>query len=368
METCGTLDDQFASFLKELDVQEDKTAANSSDGAFSKEQGESHENGGSSKKRQRIEQAHDDHEPVRQNAETLRKASFHGNLKNVQELLDGLSVVGRLLIIDSLDPDDGFAALHLAVMQNHLRVAATLLRRRADVDVAAPSGDTPLMWAAHLGNLQACKELLRAGADASLRNGRGRTAAMQAKGQGHRKIQEMLENHAFDVAVGLRRRAATNVSAAEARRAANSALVAEAIKASHEAVEEEEFWAKVRTRREENERQPETKEDLSSTGYQRGARPAPWPAAEVTAAAFDSLPAAVRPHYRTLGAPADATESTLRVLYRKLALQHHPDKNPKDPVGAKERFTKVALAYEAVSEYLSKQERPQGAFVAPPKY
>merc|ERR1712187_370774 len=70
-----------------------------------------------------------------------------------------------------------------------------------------------------------------------------------------------------------------------------------------------------------------------------------------------SIPLRLRAHYQALDAAADATEDEVRKLYRKLALRHHPDKNPDNPAVAQERFTAIAEAYEAVREYLTSVER-----------
>ena len=47
-------------------------------------------------------------------------------------------------------------------------------------------------------------------------------------------------------------------------------------------------------------------------------------------------------HYEILGVDKTATTEEIKKQYKKLALKHHPDKNPDDKEGAKKRFTKIA--------------------------
>lgn len=54
-------------------------------------------------------------------------------------------------------------------------------------------------------------------------------------------------------------------------------------------------------------------------------------------------------YYAILGVSEHATEEELRRAYRRLALQHHPDKNPGDPK-AEERFKEISEAYAVLMD------------------
>eukprot|EP00698_Gefionella_okellyi_P010295 TRINITY_DN2664_c0_g1_i1.p1 TRINITY_DN2664_c0_g1~~TRINITY_DN2664_c0_g1_i1.p1 ORF type:complete len:334 (-),score=64.41 TRINITY_DN2664_c0_g1_i1:519-1520(-) len=53
--------------------------------------------------------------------------------------------------------------------------------------------------------------------------------------------------------------------------------------------------------------------------------------------------------YDTLGVRKNASTDEIKKAYRKLALQHHPDRNPNNPKAA-DMFRKVAQAYETLSD------------------
>ena len=238
--------------------------------------------------------------------EALRKLAYNGRLAEIEQLLDGMSAIDRLLTVDELDPEDGFAAVHLATIQNHLRVVELLVNRHADVDCASMDGDTPLMWAANKGKFPMCKLLLSLGADVSLKNHLGRNPAEQAKGSKHRQIYEILENREFDVAFKLSRRAVGAVNAAAARRADNAANIAESKGAA-----------------------PEAKKEKSG------------------------LPSTLEKQCNVLGVAISASVLEVRRAYRRLALKHHPDKNPGDEANATVRFEKIAVALEVICKHLA---------------
>lgn len=56
-----------------------------------------------------------------------------------------------------------------------------------------------------------------------------------------------------------------------------------------------------------------------------------------------------RDYYRVLGVPRDADQDAIKKAYRKLARQHHPDRNPGD-AAAEERFKEAAEAYEVLGD------------------
>jgi molecular chaperone DnaJ len=56
-----------------------------------------------------------------------------------------------------------------------------------------------------------------------------------------------------------------------------------------------------------------------------------------------------RDYYEVLGVPRNASEQEIKSAYRKLALKHHPDRNPGDK-DAEERFKEAAQAYGVLGD------------------
>jgi len=61
------------------------------------------------------------------------------------------------------------------------------------------------------------------------------------------------------------------------------------------------------------------------------------------------MPATKRDYYEVLGVTRSCGEQELKVAYRKLALQYHPDRNPDDSE-AEEKFKEAAEAYGILSD------------------
>jgi len=58
---------------------------------------------------------------------------------------------------------------------------------------------------------------------------------------------------------------------------------------------------------------------------------------------------AKRDYYTVLGVNRDATEEAIKKAYRKLAMKHHPDRNP-DEKGAEDKFKEAKEAYEILTD------------------
>ncbi|MBI5040694.1 MAG: molecular chaperone DnaJ, partial [Gammaproteobacteria bacterium] len=58
---------------------------------------------------------------------------------------------------------------------------------------------------------------------------------------------------------------------------------------------------------------------------------------------------AKRDYYETLGVNRDASEEEIKKAYRKLAMKHHPDRNP-DSKDSEDKFKEAKEAYEMLSD------------------
>ncbi len=100
----------------------------------------------------------------------LMLAAIKGNLEAVKTLIARDADVNK----------PGWAPLHYAASAGsprHTEIIALLLEHHAFIDATSPNGTTPLMMAAHYGSEQAVQLLLNEGADPTLRNQLGLTAA-----------------------------------------------------------------------------------------------------------------------------------------------------------------------------------------------
>ena len=67
---------------------------------------------------------------------------------------------------------------------------------------------------------------------------------------------------------------------------------------------------------------------------------------------------AKRDYYTTLGVNRDAAEGDIKKAYRKLAMKHHPDRNPDDKA-SEEKFKEAKEAYEVLTDARKRQAYDQ---------
>jgi DnaJ homolog subfamily C member 7 len=70
-------------------------------------------------------------------------------------------------------------------------------------------------------------------------------------------------------------------------------------------------------------------------------------------------------YYRILGVEKDADDRQIKTAYRKLAVVHHPDKNPGDP-SAEERFKDIQEAHETLSDPAKRERYDSGVDLQDP--
>jgi curved DNA-binding protein len=71
-----------------------------------------------------------------------------------------------------------------------------------------------------------------------------------------------------------------------------------------------------------------------------------------------------RDYYETLGVKRDASDDKIKKAYRKLARQHHPDRNPGDKQ-AEARFKEVQDAYDVLSDKNKRAQYDHFGFAGP---
>ncbi len=62
------------------------------------------------------------------------------------------------------------------------------------------------------------------------------------------------------------------------------------------------------------------------------------------------MPVAKRDYYEVLGVERGASAEAIKQAFRRLALKHHPDRNPSNKKEAEERFKEISEAYEVLSD------------------
>ncbi len=97
----------------------------------------------------------------------LMFAALNGHLALAQKLINKEADVNKT----------GWTPLHYAATKGHVEIMRLLLEYNAFVDAESPNGTTPLMMAVHYGTRESAELLLKEGADPTLKNKLGLTAA-----------------------------------------------------------------------------------------------------------------------------------------------------------------------------------------------
>jgi ankyrin repeat protein len=117
----------------------------------------------------------------------LMKAAVNGHGDAVARLLAAGAAV------DATD-QGGYTPLLLAASNNHADVVALLLRHGAMIDAQEQTqGFTALIWAAKRGHLRTVETLLQQGADTTLPDFEGKTAADRAAAGGHDRVRALFD-------------------------------------------------------------------------------------------------------------------------------------------------------------------------------
>ena len=115
----------------------------------------------------------------------LMMAAFKGHIEIVRALIARGADINKT----------GWTPLHYAATGSHNTIVSLLLEEHAYIDAESPNGTTPLMMAAQYGSAATVRQLLEAGADASLKNQLGLTAQDFAVRSGRREVSEMIAAH-----------------------------------------------------------------------------------------------------------------------------------------------------------------------------
>ncbi|KAF9691010.1 hypothetical protein EKO04_011082 [Ascochyta lentis] len=91
----------------------------------------------------------------------------------------------------------------------------------------------------------------------------------------------------------------------------------------------------------------------------------PGIAKDIRNAELEEKKAQRKDYYKILGIEKDATEQQIKKAYRKLAIVHHPDKNPGDEEAA-ERFKEIQEAHETLSDEQKRERYDSGADLIDP--
>jgi uncharacterized protein len=115
-------------------------------------------------------------------------------------------------LVDTADVSTGERAMHIVVRERDMSWLGFLIQKGARIDLKDGQGNTPLMTAARIGNLDAARLLLARGAQINTSNGAGETPLIMAVQRRDVPMTRLLLTEGADPA---RRDAASGMSARE---------------------------------------------------------------------------------------------------------------------------------------------------------
>jgi ankyrin repeat protein len=121
----------------------------------------------------------------------LLAAAEKGDTAKVEKLLNGgadINARGKY----------GQTALQIAILHDHVKLAALLIERGADVNAADKEGGTPLATAAMASDLASVERLIKAGAEVNRADKEGVTPLMWAANRGSKAIVKLLLENGAD--------------------------------------------------------------------------------------------------------------------------------------------------------------------------
>ncbi|MDO8931510.1 MAG: ankyrin repeat domain-containing protein [Rhodocyclaceae bacterium] len=127
------------------------------------------------------------------NRSNLQKRNRYGDSAVMMAAFRGhLAIVRKLLDAGADIRNSGWNALHYSAYGGFTEIVRLLVERKADLDVAAPNGQTALMLAAATGKLDVVRILIDADADMDLLDYEGQSAIMLAEKAGFADVTEYL--------------------------------------------------------------------------------------------------------------------------------------------------------------------------------
>jgi uncharacterized protein len=114
-------------------------------------------------------------------------AASRGHTDEMEILIAAKADIGKRHV------KDGWTATHQSAKHNHAATLAVLIAANVDIDSLTNAGETPAMFAASSGSMDALQLLLQARSNVLVRNSFGKTALQIARQKGLQSCAELLQ-------------------------------------------------------------------------------------------------------------------------------------------------------------------------------